>query len=313
MDKYLFILPAYKAKYFRESLKSIQNQTFQNFRVIISDDCSPEDLKSICAPFLEDERFEYRRNKENIGQKEGLVAHWNMLLENYDAEYVIMASDDDIYEPKFLEEIDELVEKYPEVNLFRARAQKIRKGEIIFMDDIYEEKGSKIYFMKEMFYLFHTHCIGNYVFKKSYFDKVGRFVNFPAAWYSDNVAALMCAENGIVNTKDILFNSRISEENISSESKNRNKVYDKQKIEASVQFISWMQDFCSKIKAENKYEEFILDKMKYKSLKYAYKNTLPYVRTLSVKEFIRFYNFFNRQNLLEENLYKLQFIKQWMK
>ena len=52
--KYTFLLPAFKGRFLDEMLRSIQGQTYRDFKVIISDDCSPEDLRSICEPYLAD-------------------------------------------------------------------------------------------------------------------------------------------------------------------------------------------------------------------------------------------------------------------
>ncbi len=46
-----------------------------------------------------------------------LVKHWNMLVEMCETDYCIMSSDDDVYSPTFLEEINNLTEKYPDVCL----------------------------------------------------------------------------------------------------------------------------------------------------------------------------------------------------
>ncbi len=67
MCKYSFFLPAFKGRFLDEVLRSIQSQTYTNFKVIISDDCSPEDLYNICKPYLDDPRFSFRRNDKNIG------------------------------------------------------------------------------------------------------------------------------------------------------------------------------------------------------------------------------------------------------
>lgn len=58
-----------------------------------------------------------------------------------DTEYFILASDDDVYEPTFLEEVDKLAVKYPEVDLIRARVKLINEqGNLLAKDAIYEEK-----------------------------------------------------------------------------------------------------------------------------------------------------------------------------
>ena len=49
MAKYTFLLPAYKREYFRKALESIKNQNFKDFKCIVSDDCSPEELYSVFA------------------------------------------------------------------------------------------------------------------------------------------------------------------------------------------------------------------------------------------------------------------------
>lgn len=47
MTKYTFLLPAFKPDFLEVALKSIKSQTYSDFKVLVSDDCSPHDLKSI--------------------------------------------------------------------------------------------------------------------------------------------------------------------------------------------------------------------------------------------------------------------------
>ena len=105
--KYSFLLPAYKARFFREALDSILAQSYKDFELIIVNDASPEDLDSIVKGY-NDPRIRYYVNEKNIGGKD-LVAQWNHCLEYANGEYVILASDDDVYSPLYLEKMDELV------------------------------------------------------------------------------------------------------------------------------------------------------------------------------------------------------------
>ena len=99
MVKYTFLLPAYKPDFFEEALRSIKSQTYSDFKVLVSDDCSPHDLKYIYNKVCgDDARFSFRRNEVNMGRK-SLVSHWNLLVDMCDTEYLILASDDDVYEP----------------------------------------------------------------------------------------------------------------------------------------------------------------------------------------------------------------------
>lgn len=64
--KYTFLLPAYKKTFLEEAIRSILNQTYTDFKLIISDDCSPEDIYSVVKIFKEDKRLFYRRNNPQI-------------------------------------------------------------------------------------------------------------------------------------------------------------------------------------------------------------------------------------------------------
>ena len=63
--KYTFLLPAFKVTFLQEALLSIKQQTFSNFFVIVSDDCSPENIKEVFDKCVgDDKRFTYRRNNK---------------------------------------------------------------------------------------------------------------------------------------------------------------------------------------------------------------------------------------------------------
>ena len=64
MVRYTFLLPAFKTKYLPEMLNSIQQQTYKDYKVIISDDCSPENVYEVSKEYLDDSRFSYRRNEK---------------------------------------------------------------------------------------------------------------------------------------------------------------------------------------------------------------------------------------------------------
>lgn len=215
--KYTFLLPAYKASFLKEALNSIKAQTFTNYCVIVSDDCSPEELKPIFNEVCgNDDRFSYRRNEKNMGA-DSLVAHWNLLVDMCETDYLILASDDDIYDTRFLEQIDALTVKYPHIDLLRARAQIINEhGEVVRRDYPYLECANQLDFMIQYEQLCNVACVANYVYKTSSLQSIGGFLNYPLAWKSDTMTANLIAKNGICNTKDILFTFRVSGINISS-------------------------------------------------------------------------------------------------
>lgn len=217
MSKYSFLLPAYKAAFFEEALGSILGQTYADFNVIVSDDCSPEDLKSVVEKF-NDPRVIYRRNEKNIGA-EHLVDHWNLLLSLTDAEYIIMASDDDVYDSGYLEEMDRLVSLYPDIDVFRPKLRLIDnegkefwREKPILEEDIVSQKKLASLIATEKF----LSGIPQFVFKRNALVALGGFVYFPYAWSSDDATVAALSPNGLAISNQTLFSFRFSGVSIST-------------------------------------------------------------------------------------------------
>lgn len=254
--KYTFLLPAFKAQYLEQALTSILAQTYSDFKVIVSDDCSPEALYSIVAKYEEDARVTFRRNEENMG-RDSLVAHWNLLLDLCDTEYCILASDDDVYAPNFLEEIDALTEKYSYVDLFHARAQCIdANGDVFKEDALYKELVGQLEYFEQLDYYSHIECIANYVYRTSALKAIGGFVDYPLAWSSDTATCNLMAKNGVANTTHILFGFRMSGINISSQT-NDNKKVSRLKFKACCLYDDFMRKLLATIvPADNSLEKY---------------------------------------------------------
>lgn len=242
--KYTFLLPAYKARYLKEALDSLLAQTYSDFKIIVSDDNSPEGIKEIVDSF-NDNRIEYRRNEENIGGLR-LAEHWNLLLSLCDTEYLIVASDDDLYSAKFLENVDSLTTKYPQVNVLRARVQRINNnGEVTSQEDIFEECQGRIEALHSMFCSNYIGCVGNYVFRTDALKRTGGFADLPYAWFSDMQTVISMQGEGQANTNQILFSFRLSNINISNSRKD--KRVDFFKLKATILFDKWLGEYISRL------------------------------------------------------------------
>ena len=250
--KYSFVLPAYKARFFREALDSILAQTYTDFELIIVNDASPEDLDSIVNSY-DDPLIRYYVNEENIGGKD-LVAQWNHCLEYAKGEYIILASDDDVYFPQYLEKMDALVQKYPYVNVFRPRIQVIdTTGRICRVYGVVNELIGALEFVYNLHKDIIGSAIGYYVFKKNELDSIGGFVNYPKAWGSDDATVMLMARNGLVFCQDVLFSFRNSSEQISM-------TYDyetvKAKLEARKKYHTFLKKYLDIIVVKNDYERY---------------------------------------------------------
>lgn len=264
--KYTFLLPAYKAKFFAEALESIKNQTYKDFACVVSDDCSPEDLKSIYDEVIgNDPRFSFRRNNENMGGK-SLVTHWNLLVDMCNTEYFIMASDDDVYDSVFLEVVDSLFHRYPEVNLLRGRTRCIGpNGKTTVEERFIPEKLDITHFIYCMFFEGGLGGIGGFVYKTRNLKDNGKFVDFPLAWFSDYATNILMADCGCCFTDRIIFSVRYSDVQISSRWGDPDD--SKNKISATLMFYNWLTKFM-----DNNHDKMDLSLLN--RVKYEYKDTI---------------------------------------
>lgn len=236
MMKYSFVLPAYKATFLREAIDSILAQSYSDFELIIVNDKSPEDLTAIVNSY-HDERIQYYVNAQNIGGHD-LVAQWNHSITYATGKYLILASDDDVYYPEYLAKMDALVDKYPEVNVFRPRVQYINsRGEVVLQDKVMPEYLSLVEFSYIWIHRELLKGIPFYIFKRQPLVDRGGFVNYPTAWFSDDATVIQLGGNGIVIHSDILFSFRNSGINITS-TWNTSEVLTK-KLQATEAFYSW--------------------------------------------------------------------------
>ena len=282
--KYTFLLPAYKPNFLEEALESIKGQTFKDFKVLVSDDCSPYDLRSIFNKVCSgDSRFTFRRNPMNMGGK-SLVSHWNLLVDMCDTEYFIMASDDDIYMPNFLEEADKLLTKYPKVNLLRARSQEIDgNGTIKHTENVTEEYLDNLHFMHRMYQDDWAGGIASFVYRTAYLKQKGKFVDFPSAWFSDDVTNIMMAAEGCCLTKEAVFRVRNSDVNISGQWGNPED--SRKKVAATYMNYHWMKKFMAQFEKTD-VELFETVKKEYRQK--IYNNIQNYIYSCKPLNFIGF-------------------------
>lgn len=94
-------LPVYNGENFLDKkLKSISEQTFSNYELIISDNASTDATSIICKKFADkDSRVRYIRQENNLGAWE----NYNFLLKEAKGDYFLWSAVDDIMSPTFLE------------------------------------------------------------------------------------------------------------------------------------------------------------------------------------------------------------------
>lgn len=110
MPKVSVIVPNYNhAPYLKQRFESIFNQTFQNFEVIILDDCSTDNSKEIIEKYRNKPQVSHIvYNETNSGSP---FKQWAKGLELARGEYIWIAESDDWAETDFIEKSSKILDK----------------------------------------------------------------------------------------------------------------------------------------------------------------------------------------------------------
>lgn len=93
------ITPVYNSeKYIGETIKSVLSQTYDNWEMLIADDCSKDNTAKVIKELM-DPRIKYFRLEENSG---AAVAR-NKALEKAQGKYIAFLDADDMWKPRKLE------------------------------------------------------------------------------------------------------------------------------------------------------------------------------------------------------------------
>lgn len=107
------LVPSYNhGAYIQECLQSVLAQRHTSFRLLVVDDCSPDDTVEK-ARARSDRRIEVRVNGENLGLGNSVLA----ALATIDTPYVALLNSDDLYHPDRLGRCCKVLDGQPEVNL----------------------------------------------------------------------------------------------------------------------------------------------------------------------------------------------------
>ena len=239
-------IPAYKAKYLKECIDSVLSQTYRNFELIIVNDCSPENLDDIVG-FYNDRRIQYYRNEINFGA-EHVVDNWNKCLSYAKGDYFVLMGDDDLMEPVYLEKFNELICKYPQLDVFHCQSYIIdensKKIDITSswpeFESCYENIWHRTNFLREQY-------ISDFVYNLKELKKNGGFYKLPLAWGSDDVSSYIAmGKKGIAHINLPIFNYRRNSLTISSSGNV------KLKMEAILLVNDWLVDLFNEVPDDEK-------------------------------------------------------------
>lgn len=121
MAFFSIIIPLFnKEKYVENAIKSISTQSFLDYEIIIVDDGSTDNSRTLVTKFLSDKI----RIIDHIKNK-GLSAARNTGIQKSNADYIVFLDADDTWKPTFLETIHRLITNFPEARIFGTNYEEV--------------------------------------------------------------------------------------------------------------------------------------------------------------------------------------------
>lgn len=179
MPKVTVILTSYNhAKYIRETIDSILNQTFKDFELIIWDDASTDESWEIIQSY-KDERIKAFRNEES---KRGVYGINKAIYEVAQGEYIAIHHSDDVWELTKLEKQVKFLDKNSEYGAVFTNAQAINENSGIFEDknhmyySVFDQPNrSRQEWLNFFFYKGNALCHPSVMIRKECYDNCGLY------------------------------------------------------------------------------------------------------------------------------------------
>jgi len=111
--KFSVLLPTRdRLELLRYAVESVLRQDYRDWEVIVSDNCSRQDVAAYVRS-LNDPRVKYSRTDSLLPVTE----NWNRALQRGNGDYVVMLGDDDCLLPRYFTRLQRLIESYEGVDL----------------------------------------------------------------------------------------------------------------------------------------------------------------------------------------------------
>ena len=165
--KYSIIIPVYNVEeYLDRCLKSILNQTYSNYEVIIVNDGSPDNSDNIIKSYeKEDKRFKGYKKVNG-----GLSDARNYGLKYATGDYLIFIDADDYIENNYLEKVNDVLEKNKDIDVLKFKIKLVDEGEnLIRMENGLNKEGVTSF--EELVKLEFLEPAWSYVYKLSFWKE----------------------------------------------------------------------------------------------------------------------------------------------
>lgn len=220
MPKVSVIIPNYNhAQYLQQRIDSILHQTYQDFELIILDDCSTDNGKEIIESYRANPKVSHiGYNTENGGTP---FKQWNKGIELASGEWVWIAESDDYAEYEFLEKLMEQAIKHKNVGFMYTLHNWVDdNGAKIFetkeSNEILISSGCE-FILNNMLYSNGVSNVSNTVFRRDLYSQINKelYQNMILCgdWY---FYVLLFEHTDVLSINKIYNNYRLHNSNISS-------------------------------------------------------------------------------------------------
>jgi glycosyltransferase involved in cell wall biosynthesis len=129
MIQFSVIIPNYNhAAFLKERIESVLAQTYQDFELIILDDCSADNSKNVIEQYRQHPKVShivYNNSNSGFPSKQ-----WQKGVQLAKGEWIWIAESDDVAEPLFLETLVECVQQYPTAGIIYSNSNKENTNDV---------------------------------------------------------------------------------------------------------------------------------------------------------------------------------------
>src|SRR6478735_1139624 len=127
MPFFSVVIPVFnKETFIEKTIKSVLEQTFDDFEIIVVNDFSTDGSLDIVSK-IDSDKIKVIQHDKN----KGLSATRNTGIRNSNSNYIAFLDADDIWKPTFLEKIHSLILQFPEAKLFATNYEELYPNDAI--------------------------------------------------------------------------------------------------------------------------------------------------------------------------------------
>jgi glycosyltransferase involved in cell wall biosynthesis len=166
--RFSIVIPLFnKEATIASTINTALNQEFSDFEVLIVDDGSTDNSLNIARSFCDD------RIKVFTKENGGVSSARNFAIENADGEYIAFLDADDFWEPEYLKEMSNFIDRYSDCGLYASAFKKITHQKTIIVGDEVNKGVSENFFETRIKHL--VPFTSATIVDKEVFNKVGNF------------------------------------------------------------------------------------------------------------------------------------------